>query len=172
MGHWALAAAAGVAILAPGTASSAQGLISGKYILDSGQSDDVTHLIESAHPGPSDMNWRDVHTRLLKSILAGPELRISSIAGRFSAQYDNPKPLIDVWISGEPIKWKLNDGQVFDVSAKANDEAVLLTLRGAYTEQTLVYRSLGQKLVVETTIISPKSIFAPIRYKLVYEPVK
>ena len=56
--------------------------------------------------------------------------------------------MIDVWISGEPIKWKLNDGQVFDVSAKANDEAVLLTLRGAYTEQTLVYRSLGQKLVV------------------------
>jgi len=172
MGHWILAATAGVAILASGTASSAQCLISGKYILDRGQSDDVTHAIESAHPGASDINWRDVRNRLFKSILSYDELRISSIAGRFSAQYDNPKPLIDVWISGEPIKWKLNDGQVFDVSAKANDEAVLLTLRGVYSEQTIVYRSVGQQLVVETTIISPKFIFAPIHYKLVYDPAK
>jgi hypothetical protein len=172
MGNWALSAAAGVAIMASGTASSAQGLISGKYILNGGQSDDVIHAVESAHPGPSDINWRDVRNRLSKSILAYYELRISSIAGRFSAQYDNPKPLIDVWLSGEPIKWNLNDGQVFDVSAKAQDEAVVLTLRGDYSEQTLVYRSVGNQLVVETTIISPKSIFAPIRYKLVYDHAK
>jgi hypothetical protein len=171
MGHWALSAAAAVAILASGSASSAQVLISGKYVLDRAQSDDVHQAIESAGPSPSNFNWVNVRGWLLKSNFPTDGLRISSIAGRFSVGDDSPKPLIDVWTGGAPIKWKLNDGQVYDVSAKADGEAVLLTFRGLYSERTTIYRSVGQQLVVETTIISP-DLSAPIRYKLVYNQAK
>jgi len=170
MVHWALSAA-GVAILVSGPASSAQGLISGNYVLDREQSDDAVQAIESASPTPFNTNWPRVRSWLFKS--AGPTdvLRMSSIAGRFSLGDGSPKPLIDVWTGGEPIKWKLNDGQVYDVSADSNGEAMLLTVRGSYGERAAVYRSVGQQLVVENTITSP-GLNSPIRYKLVYNQTK
>ena len=169
--HWVSSAVAGVAILVSGPASAAQGLISGNYVLDRGQSDDAVRAIASAGPRPYDVNWPKVRNWLFKS--AGPTdvLRMSSIAGRFSLGDGSPKPLIDVWTGGEPIKWKLNDGQVYDLPAKSNGEAVLLTVRGSYSERTAVYRSVGQQLVVENTITSP-GLTSPIRYKLVYNQAK
>jgi hypothetical protein len=59
----------------------------------------------------------------------------------------------------------------FDVSAKANGEAVWLLYLGAEGERTTVYHSVGQDLVAETTIISPQ-LTAPLHYKLVYTPAK
>ena len=68
---------------------------------------------------------------------------------------------------GETIEWTLDDGQVFDVSAQANGEAISLTFRAADSERTTVYRSDGQQLITETTIISPL-LSTPIRYRVVY----
>lgn len=171
VGHWAFSAASGVAILVSGPACSAQGLISGHYVLDREKSDDAVQTIEKAGPSSSNVYWPKVRSWLFKS--AGPTdvLRISSIAGRFSLGDGSPKPLIDVWTGGEPIKWKLNDGQVYDVSAKSNGEAVLLTVRGSYSERITVYRSVEQHLLVDTTIVSP-DFSEPIRYKLVYNFAK
>ena len=87
-------------------------------------------------------------------------------AGRISIKWD-AKPLIVVWAGGEPIEWKLEDGQVFDVSAITDGEAVSLTLRAADNERNMVYRIDGQELVAETIITSPL-LSTPIRYKLVY----
>src|SRR5688572_8737902 len=166
MRHWALSAATGAAILilTSSSASPAQGLISGSYILDEERSDNVSQAIESAVAG---LFNRPFAQRLRKSAGAAPgyAIRISLAAGRFSINND-AKPLIRVWTGGEPIKWKLEDGQVFDVSAKANGDAISLTLRGADNERTIVYRSDGQQLVAETTITSPL-LSTPIRYKVV-----
>jgi hypothetical protein len=170
MGHWALSAAAAVAILVSGSASP-QVLISGKYVLDRAESDNAAQAIESAAPSPSNSQWGRVRGRLLKSGLGTDGLRISSIAGRFSVGDYSPKPLIDVWIGGAPIKWKLNDGQVYDVSAKTDGGAVLLTFRGSYGDRTTIFRSVGQQLVVENIIIIPE-LSAPIRYKLVYNQAR
>ena len=166
MRRWALSAAAGAAILTSGAPSSAQALISGSYVLDSGQSDDVHQAIESAVAGLSNVTRPPFARRLHKAAAPAYAIRISIAAGRFSIKND-AKPLIVVWTSGEPIKWKLEDGQVFDVSAKANGEAISLTFRAADSERTTVYRSDGQQLVAETTIVSPL-LSTPIRYKLVY----
>jgi hypothetical protein len=171
MGHWAWSAAAGVAILTSVPASSAQRLISGKYVLALGQSDNVAHAIDSAGPSPFNVKWPKVRSWLLKSSLATDGLRIWSMPGRFQVKDDSPKPLIDILTSGEPIKWKLNDGQVIEVSAKENGEAVLLTFRETDIEQTTVFRSVGEQLVVDTTIISP-GFSSPIHYKLVYYQAK
>jgi hypothetical protein len=179
MRHWALSAAIGAAILTSSSASPAQGLISGVYVLDRGQSDDVSHAIENAMAGLPIAARPLARARLRKSNTPSEGFRISRSAGRFSIK-DDDKPLIVVWTGGEPTKWKLLDGQVFEVSAKADGEAVSLTFRAAdsepttvwaNSERTTVYRSVGRELVAETTIIGPQ-LSTPIRYKLVYTRAK
>jgi hypothetical protein len=169
MRRWALSATAigaAVSISSSGSASRVQGPVSGSYILDRERSDDVFHAINSAVAGLSGAARPPFVNRLRKAAAPAYAIRISIAAGRFSIKND-AKPPIVVWTSGEPIEWKLEDGQVFDVSAKANGEAISLTFRAADSERTTVYRSDGQQLVAETTIISPL-LSTPLRYKLVY----
>jgi hypothetical protein len=167
MRHWALSAATGAAILisGSGSASQAQGLISGSYFQDEERSDNYLQAIDSALPVRS-LATRDLVRRLRKAAAPGYAIRISIEAGRFSIKYD-AKPAIVVWTSGEPIEWTLEDGQVFDVSARADGDAISLTFRAADGERTTVYRSDGQQLVTETTITGPL-ISTPIRYRVVY----
>ena len=163
--HWALSAATGAAIQisSPSSASPPQGLISGSYILDEERSDDVNQAIDSAVAGLS----RPPFARRLRKAAAPPyAIRISFAAGRFSIHYDAKAPIV-VWTGGEPIEWRLDDGQIFDVSATANGEAISLTFRAPDSERTTMYRSDGQQLVTETTIISPL-LSTPIRYRVVY----
>ena len=163
--HWVLSAATGTAIqiASPGSASPPQGLISGSYILDEERSDNVSQAIESAVAGLS----RPPFARRLRKAAARPyAIRISFAAGRFSIHYDAKAPIV-VWTGGEPIVWRIEDGQVFDVSAIAIGEAISLTFRARDSERTTVYRSDGQQLVTETTIISPL-LSTPIRYRVVY----
>jgi hypothetical protein len=167
--HWALSVATGAAISisSSGSASPEQGLISGSYILDEERSDDVPQALNSAVDGMSPSITRlSFARRLRKAAAPAYAIRISIAAGRFSIKYD-AKPLIVVWTSGEPIEWTLEGGQVFDVSARANGEAISLTFRAPDSERTTVYRSDGQQLVTETTITSPL-LSTPIRYRVVY----
>jgi hypothetical protein len=167
MRHWTLPAAIGAAILisSSGSASQAQGVVSGNYVVDPERSDDAFQAIESAIAGLSSAK-RPLARMMLRKSIATSRFRISSSGGRFSIKYDAKTPIV-VWIGGEPIKWKLVEGLVFDVSAKANGDAVSLTFRGDDSERTTVYRSVGQQLVEETTIINPL-LSTPIGYKLVY----
>jgi hypothetical protein len=168
--HWALSAATGAAISisSQGSASPEQGLISGSYLLDEERSDNVPQVLNSAVDGMSPSITLPSFARRLRKAAAPPyAIRISLAAGRFSIKYD-AKPLIVVWTGGEPIEWRLEDGQVFDVSATANGEAVALTFRAPDSERTTVYRSEGQQLVTETTITSPL-LSTPIRYRVVYD---
>ena len=167
MRHWTLSAAIGAAILisGSGSASPAQGVVSGSYVLDRERSDDVFQAIESAIAGLSNATRPLARTRLRKST-ATDRIRISLSGSRLSIKYD-AHPLIVVGIGGEPIRWKLVEELVFDVSAKADGEAVSLTLRTADSERTTVYRSVGQQLVAENIIVVPQ-LSTPIRYTLVY----
>lgn len=169
MRHWALSVTTGAAILisSPGSASPEQSLISGSYVLDEERSDDVLQVLNSAVDGMSpSITLPSFARRLRKAALPPYAIRISLAAGRFSIKYD-AKPQIVVWTSGEPIEWTLEGGQVFDVSARADGEAISLTFRAADSERTTVYRSDGQQLVTETSITSPL-LSTPIRYRVAY----
>lgn len=166
--HWALSAATGAAMLTSCSASPTQCLRHGVYDLDRDRSDDVQQAISSAVAGLP--NTDNFSRRLRKANTATDVIRVSSLQGRFSIKYDT-RPLIVVSIGGEPIQWKLNDGQLFNVSAKANGEAVSLTFGASDSERTTVYRMVGPQFVEETTIISPK-LSTPIRYKLIYNQAK
>lgn len=167
MRHWTLSAAIGAAVLisGAGSASPAQRVVSGIYDRASERSDAAFQAIESAIAGVPDAKRPLARMRLRKSI-AVSRIRISSSGERVSIAYDAKAPIV-VWMGGEPIKWKLVEGLVFDVSAKADGEAISLTFRGDDSERTTVYRSVGQQLVEETTIVSPL-LSTPISYKLVY----
>jgi hypothetical protein len=167
MRHWTLSAAIGAAILtsSSGSARPAQRIVSGSYDRDSEGSDAAFQAIESAIASLPDARRPLARMRLRKSV-ATSRFRISNSGSRFSIKYDDKTPIV-VWIGEEPIKWKLVESLVFDVSAKANGDAVSLTFRGNDMERTTVYRSVGQQLVEETTIISPL-LSTPIVYKLVY----
>lgn len=169
MRHWALSATAiGAAVLisSPGSAGPVQGPVSGSYILDRERSDDVFRAIDNAVAGLSGIARPPFVRRLRKAAAPAYAIRFSIAAGRLSIKNDAKTPIV-VWTGGEPIEWKLEDGQVFEVSAKANGEAVSLTFRGADGERTTVYRGDGRQLVTETVITSPL-LSTPLRYKVVY----
>jgi hypothetical protein len=167
MRHWTLSAAIGAAILisGAGSASPAQGVVSGSYVQDRERSDDAFQAIESAIAGLPNAK-RPLARMTLRKSIAVNRMRISSSGSRFSIKYDDKTPIV-VWIDGEPVKWKLIEVLVFDVSAKANGEAISLTFRGEDSERVTTYRVIDQDLMVDTTMTSP-FLSKPIVYKQIF----
>ena len=167
MRHWTLSAVIGAATFSSGAgfASPVQGVVSGIYVLDAQRSASAFEAIDSATANVSDDKRPLARKRLRKSIAVNI-LRISRAGNRLGIAYDAKAPIV-VWIAEDPIKWKLAETFVFDVSAKSDGEAISLTFHSDDGERTTTYRSVGQDLVEDTTIISPLSS-TPIVYKLVY----
>lgn len=169
MRHWALSAAIGTAILisSSGSASPARGVVSGNYVLNRQRSDDAFQAIEIAIAGLSNAERQRARMWLRKS-MAVNRMRISIAKSRVGITYDDKAPIV-VWLGGDPVKWKLIEVLVFDVSAKANGEAISLTFRGEDSERIMTYRSVGQDLVVDTTMTSPL-LSTPVVYKQIFDP--
>ena len=167
MRHWTLSAAIGAAILisTAGSASQAQGVVSGNYVQDRERSDDAFQAIESAIAGVSNAK-RPLARMTLRKSIAVNRMRISIAGSRVGIAYDDKAPIV-VRIGGEPVKWKLIEVLVFDVSAKANGEAISLTFRGEDSERVTTYRVVGRDLVADTTMTSPL-LSTPIVYKQIF----
>ncbi|MBY0519711.1 MAG: hypothetical protein K2P79_04720 [Sphingomonas sp.] len=167
MRHWTVSAAIGAAILSSsaGSGSPGQIVVSGIYVLDENRSDNAFQAIASATADLPDAKRPLARARLRKST-AVSRLRISTAGSRVGIAYDAKAPIV-VWIGEEPTKWKLAEGFVFDVSAKANGDAIFLTFRDDNSERTTTYHSVGQDLVADTTIIIPL-LSTPIVYRQIY----
>jgi hypothetical protein len=167
MRYSTLSAAIGAAILisSSGSASPVQGVLAGNYVLDEARSDNAFQAIDSATADLSS-DKRPLTRRRLRKSIAVNRFRISVAGSRVGIAYDDKAPIV-VWIGEEPVKWKLIEVLVFDVSAKANGEAISLTFRGDDSERITTYRSVGQDLVVDTTIIS-RLLSTPIVYKQIF----
>ena len=168
MRHWTLSAAIGAAILisSPGSASPAPSVVSGNYLMDRERSDDAFKAIESGIAGLSDAKRQFARTRLRKSI-AVDRMRISIAGSRVGIAYDDKAPIV-VWLGEDPVKWKLIEVLVFDVSARVDGDAVSLIFRGNDSERIMTYRSVGQDLVADTTMTSPW-LSTPIVYKQIFK---
>lgn len=168
MRHWTLSAVIGTAILSTSSASASpeQDVVSGIYVLDEERSENAFQAIDSAIADLPNANRPFARMRLRKSIAVN-RIRISIARNRLGIAYDAKRPIV-VWLGEEPIKWKLQEGFVFDVSAKANGEAISLTFHSDDSKRTTTYRRVGQNLVDETTIIIPL-LSKPIVYKQVYK---
>jgi len=135
----ALPAATGAAILPSGSWRAPQCAISGADVLDGRQIDNVEREIASATAGLPNTDYFLRSLRKANIAVDKIRIRISSPPGRFSIKYET-RPLILVSTSGELTQWKPNDRQVFDVSAKANGEDVLMTFRSVDSKRATVYR--------------------------------
>jgi hypothetical protein len=142
-----------------------QSVVSGIFVLDEARSDNAFQAIDSATADLADAKRPLARMRFRKSIAVN-RIRINIAGSRVGVAYDAKTP-IAVWVGKEPIKWKLIEELVFDVSAKADGEAVSLTFRGNDSERTTTYRSVGHDLVEDTTIISPL-LATPVVYRQVY----
>ena len=167
MRHWAMSAGIGAAILisSSGSATQAQGVISGSYVKDGERSDDAVQAIENAIAGLSNAK-RPLARMTLRKSIAVSRMRISIAGSRVGIAYDDKAPFA-VELDGEPVRWKLIEVLTFDVSAKANGEAISLTFRGEDSERVMTYRSVGQDLVVDTILTSPL-LSTPIVYKQIF----
>lgn len=167
MRHWALSAAIAAAIMtsSSGSASPGPAVASGIYVRDMQREGGAFEAFERAVAGLPDAKRPFLRSRLLKSVAAN-RIRLSSTGNRVSIVYDAKAPIV-LWLGGEPVKWKLAEWFVYDVSAKADGDAISLTFRGSDGERTVVYHSVGRDLVEETSIVTPL-LSAPITYKLVY----
>ena len=75
--------------------------------------------------------------RLRKAGAPGYAIRILLEEGRFWIKNDAKRPIV-VWTGGETIEWTQEDGQVFDVSAQVNGEAISLTFAAIdHSERTM-----------------------------------
>ena len=150
----------GVATLSFASGSLAQKLMTGIYVLDRERSYRVELAISKGVAVPMPNRTR-ASARLRKFNTPSDGLKVARPLGRFSIK-DDDKPQIVVSTNGDSIRGKLLDGQVFDVSAKMNGDAILLTCRSPRREPTevwvdsersTVYHAMGQDLVEENTIL-------------------
>ena len=160
-----------IVVTAPCSASAEQGLLSGSYILDEERSDNVMDALNSAVDAMPPSVARPYFARRIRKAGAPVyAIKILFEEGRFWIKNDAKRPIV-VWTGGETIEWTQEDGQVFDVSAQLNREAISLTFHAIdSSERTTVYCSDGPQLVAETTIVGPL-LSAPIRYRVVYNRV-
>jgi hypothetical protein len=160
-----------IVVTAPCSVSAEQALLPGSYIIDGERSDNVMDALNSAVDAMTPSVYRRYFARRIRKAGAPVyAIKILFAEGRFWIKNDAKRRIV-VSTSGESIEWTQEDGQVFDVSAQLNGEAISLTFHGIdNSERTTSYCSDGQQLVTETTIIGPL-LSAPIRYRVVYNRV-
>ena len=166
MRRWIVSAAIGAAILSSGSgaASPVQGVASGIYEGDE-RSDHAFEAIDSATAPLPDSTRPLARMRLRKSV-AVSRIRISTAGSRIGIAYDAKAPMT-LWIGEEPVKWKLTDVLVFDVSATRDGDALSIRFRGEDSDRTTTYRNVGQDLEEDTSMIVPH-LSTPIVFKRVF----
>ena len=104
-----------IVVTAPCSASAAQGLLSGSYILDEERSDKVMNALNSAVDAMTPSVARPYFARRLRKAGAPAyAIKILFAEGRFWVKNDAKQKVV-VATSGETVEWTLEDGQVFDV---------------------------------------------------------
>lgn len=168
MRHWIFSGAIGVAAAISASSASAvseQDIVAGIYVLDEKRSDNAFKAIDDVIAGLPDAKRPLARSRLRKSI-AVDIVRISKAGKRFGIAYDAKTPIV-VWISEEPIRWKLIEELVFDVSAKADGNTVILNFHGDDSDRITSYQMVGLNLV-ENTKIAGLLTPTPIIFRRVY----
>lgn len=160
-----------IVVTAPCSAGAEQGLLSGSYIMDEKRSDHVMDALDSAVDAIPPSIYRPLFSRRLRKAAAPVyAIKILFAKGQFWIKNDAKRKIV-VSTSGEAIEWTQEDGQVFDITAQVNGEAISLTFHAIdHSERITSYCSNRQQLVTETTITGPL-LPAPIHYRVVYNRV-
>jgi len=155
--------AAASAPLAPAAAQE----LAGNYVLLADQSDDVARVIEKGTAGMNFLFRPIARSRLKKTNQPYLTVEIQRTDSTYGIGSDGDDPVVTP-ASGEVIKWRRKDGEVFDVNTVETEGGVRQTFTaddGSRENFWLPQADGGLELQV--TIRSGK-LPEPIRYRMIY----
>ncbi|MGX7894898.1 hypothetical protein [Tsuneonella sp. HG222] len=160
-----------IVVIAPCSAGAAQRLLPGSYIMDEKRSDNAMDVLNAAiRAMPPSVARLHFARRLRKAGAPVYAVKILFAGGRFWIKNDAKRKVL-VSTGEETIKWTLDDGQVFDVSAQTDRESISLKFRAIdSSERTIVYCGDKKQLVTQTTITGPL-LATPVYYRIVYNRI-
>ena len=158
-----LLAAVGVAH-AQGDSPSMQG----NFTLDAAASDDVNQAIDRAVARMNVMKKPIARSRLKKTNQPYQQVMIAQTSSEVTITADNRTPVVTP-LSGTPIKWMREDGEVFDVSTQWEDGKLKQTFKAEDGQRvnTFTLNPDGNVLTMDVTVTSPR-LSRPLFYKLVF----
>jgi len=143
--------------------------LSGAYKLASDRGTDIAQAIDQAVAKMNFIKRPIARGRLSRTNFAYKEIRIELGASEAEITYDTQAP-IRMPLSGEPIKWKRADGEVFDVSAKLERGALVQTYKAEDGMRVNSFsRDANGALQLSVEVSSPQ-LPEPVKYTLLYRP--
>jgi len=156
-------------IAAFGAAADESSGLSGTYKAVSDRDNDISQAIDRAVEKMNFIKRPIARGRLSRTNFAYKQIQIELGASEAQITYDTQAP-IRMPLSGEPIKWKRADGEVFEVSAKLQDGRLSQTYRA---EDGVRVNSFSKDehgtLHLDVEVSSPQ-LPEPVKYTLLYRP--
>lgn len=164
---WLMSAvlAAPAALVAPALAAPA---LEGAFVHLPAESDNIDKAIETAVAKVNFLIRGVAHGRLKATNEPYGAIVFAQDAKQITIKMDDRKPIVTP-ASGQAIKWKREDGEVFDVSTRWVGEGLEQTFAAEDGKRVnrFVLAPDGKKLTMHVTVSSGK-LPQPLTYKLVY----
>lgn len=164
-----LALAAVFALALPGAAQAGHNAsLDGTYTLNAAASDNVNAAIDRAVARMNFITRPIARGRLRKTNQPYQRVVISHTAQQVRIASDN-RAAIATPANGTPVKWRREDGEMFDVSTEWENGRLEQTFQAEDGSRTNVFSvgPDGRTLTMDVTIRSDK-LAAPVTYKLVF----
>lgn len=157
-----------VSLAAPAGAQQGGAALDGTYTLNRAASDDVNRAIEAAVSRMNFVTRPIARGRLRRTNQPYQRVVISHTNNQVSIVTDTRAP-IRTPANGTPVKWRREDGEMFDVSTEWENGRLEQTFSAEDGRRVNVYSlsADGRTLTMEVTVTSPR-LAQPLRYKMVF----
>lgn len=143
--------------------------LSGTYKSVSDRSNDIAQAIDKAVERMNFIKRPIARGRLARTNFAYKEIRIELGATEAEITYDTQAP-IRMPLSGEAIKWKRADGEVFDVSAKLEGGTLKQTYQAEDGMRVNSFTKDANGTLLLNVEVSSPQLPQPVKYTLEYRP--
>lgn len=156
-------------IAAFGAAADEPSGLSGTYKSVSDRGNDISQAIDAAVEKMNFIKRPIARGRLSRTNFAYKEIRIDLGATEAEITYDTQAP-IRMPLSGEAIKWKRADGEVFDVSAKLQGGKLVQTYKAEDGMRVNTFSKDATGTLLLNVEVSSEQLPQPVKYTLEYRP--
>ena len=138
----------------------------GVYLINPDQDAVIASAVEGVVGGMNFVKRPIARSRLLKVNPTYQRIDISRSTAEISIAFDSRKPVV-MPADGRAIQWTREDGEKFEVSARAQNGALTQRFKGKDGERTTVFKLNGEGLSLEAVITS-SLLPMPLQYSLAY----
>jgi hypothetical protein len=157
-----------IAATAPATALAQTPSLDGSYTFAAEASDDIHRAIDQVVAGMNFITRPVARSRLRKLNVPYQRVRISQTPSEVTTVADTQPPIVSP-LDGSTIRWRRDDGEIFDVTAQWEDGGLRQTFKAEDGQRTNVYSLSpdGRTLIMNVTLTSPR-LSKPLTYTLRY----